>query len=106
MSSMWKKPWYSPRQQEQNWLNGIWQTHDNFCSCGETWLHLLYCINKDSPFKKPLTDIKNIQCLLIGKEDVPTTSKEDDDPGFLPGELDALFDEGSTKRDTENADTR
>ena len=106
MSSLWKKPWYSPKQQENNWLNGIWQSHDNFCSCENTYLHLIQLINKDSNCRKPVEDLKNILCLLIGKDEDTKDTEEKDDPGFLPGELEKLFDEGENSTRTEDVDTR
>lgn len=105
MSSIWKKPWYTPKQQEQNWLNNIWQYHDNICSCQNTWLHLIQLINKESNHRKPLKDLSNILCLITGKEN-GLQNTEDDDPGFLPGELDRLFEENGEKESTENVDTR
>lgn len=94
MSSVWKKPCHSPRHQERNWLNLCWQSHDAFCDCNKPWLHLCYLINKDSPCRKPLPDIKNVLCLLTGnEEDSEEDTKENQDTGFYPGELDKLFDE-------------
>lgn len=106
MTSLWKKPWYTPKQQEQNWLNSIWQNHDNFCSCGNTWRHLLFLINKDSQHRKPLKDIDNILCLLIGKQDTKEDGDEKEDPGFFPGELEKLFQEDGDENATEDANTR
>lgn len=103
MSSLWKMPNLSPRQQELTWLNLFHTTHDQFCFCKDPLLHFLQLINKDSNFKKPLKDICNIKCLLTG----PSTTTEDgedqdiEDGGFLEGELDRLFtEENGEKEDT------
>lgn len=106
MSSMWKQPLYTPRSQENKWVNIIFETHDQFCNCQDTWLHLLEVLNKQGNARKPLQDINNIRCLLTGKEDTTKDDKEEESTGFFPGELERLFDEDGDKEDQENPDTR
>lgn len=93
MSSVWKKPNYGPKQQERNWLNLCWGTHDQFCNCNDPWLHFMIVLNKQSKYPKPESDIKNAKCLITGKEDTEKDSSEEDDGGFHPGELEKLFQE-------------
>lgn len=90
MSSIWKKPLYSPRQQELKWLNLMWESHDQFCSCSDPPLHLLVLINKDSKAPKPVEDIKNLKCLLTGKD---TGTDHTGIDGLEDGELEKLFAE-------------
>lgn len=103
MSSVWKYPTSSPRKQELLWQNIIWSTHDQFCECTDPILHLMILINKDSNFRKPPSEIKNIKCLLTGTA-TTTTEEEDhdtakDDYGILEGELEQLFAEPDIKED-------
>lgn len=71
-----------------------------FCDCNDTNLHFLILLNKDSNCRKPESDIKNIKCLLTGKDPIPTTSTgEEEDGGFLEGELERLFEEDNTGED-------
>lgn len=95
MSSMYKFPSLSPRKQEIGWMNIIFTSHDQFCDCKDPELHLLVLINRDSPVRKPLTDIQNIKCLLTGITTGETTEPEPfgDGAGFLEGELEDLFKE-------------
>lgn len=92
MSSIWKKPTFSKRQQENHWMNTIFQTHDLFCHCEDPPLHLMVIINKNSNAPKPEDDIKNIKCLLTG-EGGTANRTEEDDVGLRPGELEELFKE-------------
>lgn len=110
MTSIWRPSKSSQRQHELKWLNVVFSGHDQFCDCDDPWLHLLYCINRDSPFRKPLKDIQNIKCLLTGAP-MPTTEEdtkpeEDEDGGFFPGELDKLFEENTKPENTEDASER
>lgn len=95
MTSYWKKPSSSLRQQENNWINITFQAHDQFCVCDDPWKHLLHVLNKNGSAPKPEKDIDNIKCLLIGK---PFTPEEEDttngdETGFYDGELEKLFQE-------------
>lgn len=97
MSSVWKKPTYSLRQQEQQWMNMFYTAHDQFCHCDDPVYHFLIVVNRGSQAPKPDLDIKNIQCLLTGI----TAEKEDSTPedvvtGFADGELEKLFTEDTT----------
>lgn len=94
MSSIWKKPTFSLRQLELHWQNNCWNTHDLFCHCDQPWLHMMILINKGGKAPKPESEIKNILCLLTG-EGASTTATEEDDPGFLNGELEKLFEENT-----------
>lgn len=97
MSTCYKYPNKSPRRQELEWMNLVHSTHDLFCDCDDPKLHFLILMNKDSNCRKPPSDIKNIQCLLTGKDPTASTStKDEDDGGFLEGELEKLFEEGNT----------
>ena len=95
MSTIYKKPLYTPRQQENTWMNMIYTSHDQLCGCDEPLIHLMQLINRDSPCIKPLKDIKNIKCLLTGITTGETTEPEPfgDGAGFLEGELEDLFKE-------------
>lgn len=108
MSSCWKKPSYSLRQQEKNWINLTFAAHDQFCHCDDPWEHLLIILNKDSNAPKPESEVRNIKWLLIGK---PTGEEDPTDPttedtGFLDGELERLFDETNGTDDGAVATTR
>lgn len=101
MTSIWKKPTFSPRQQELKWLNLIWESHDQMCSCQDPPLHLMILINKDSNAPKPESDIKNLKCLLTGTDTTIKENIENEDPIFDEGELERLFAEDGGKGDTE-----
>lgn len=109
MCSQWKKPNFSPRQQENQWMGIIFQSHDQICHCDDPWLHLLILLNKQGSCIKPESEIINIKCLLTGK---PTDAGEGpskdtvDDPGFLEGELENLFKEDTTPEEDETEDLR
>nr|UHS18308.1 MAG: hypothetical protein [Betatorquevirus sp.] len=108
MSSIWRPPTSSLRQQELNWLNIVHQSHDAFCHCEDPDLHWMIAVNKFSAFQKPEIDIKNIKCLLTGAtkdgtEEEETTGQKEDF-GILEGELDQLFNEENEP--TENTDQR
>lgn len=85
----------SPRQQEIKWMNIIFETHSQFCSCDSTWEHLLSCINQqNNPFKLQKKEIKKQLCLLTGE----TTDKDGDPAGDAVdaldfGDLEELFSE-------------
>lgn len=104
MSSVYRYPNISPRQQENQWMNLIWGTHDQFCECNDPQLHFLILMNRDSNCRKPESDVRNIKCLLTGKDPTTsTTTKDEEDGGFLEGELEKLFDEGPTEeKDTDD----
>lgn len=107
MFSSWKTPTWSQRQQELQWMNIINATHDQFCNCDNPTFHLIYCINKFSSAPKPEKDLANIQCLLTG---VPVTTnkdkEEDDQGGFLDGELEDLFKEENGENIATTSDAR
>ena len=102
MTSLWKKPTYSPRQQELKWLNLMWESHDQMCSCQDPPLHLMVLINRDSKAPKPEADIRNLKCLLTGTETKDTQPEEDEDPIFEPGILEKLFEEDGKENNTED----
>lgn len=102
MTSFWKQPKSSLRQQELSWLNSVHQTHDLWCHCEDVNLHLIRAINKFSGYVKPEKDIRNIKCLITGPpftptEEEDTTTKEED--GFDEGELERLFAETDTQEE-------
>lgn len=102
MSSVWKKPTSSPRQQELAWRNLIFQSHDQFCHCEDVDLHFILLMNKFGNTPKPESDVRNIKWLITGKpEEEKEDTTEKDDPGFLDGELEILFKEtsGEEKQD-------
>lgn len=104
MSSIWKKPTFSLRQQENNWIGIIFNTHDAWCHCEDPWLHLLDVLNRQGNARKPITDIENIKCLLTGIDTATTKedhTEEDVVTGFNDGELEKLFAEDGTE---ENGD--
>lgn len=107
MSSVWKKPNSTPRQQENAWMNLLWNSHDQFCNCDDPLLHFMVLVNRDGNYKKPVSDIENIKCLLTG----PTTeeedgTKEEEDHGFEPGDLEKLFAENGEDIATEDTPER
>lgn len=103
MSSVWKKPTSSVRQQENAWMNSIFQNHDFWCHCDDPWLHFLIVLNKNSNAPKPEAEIRNIKWLVTGKPTIPTTTEENVD-GLEPGDLEKLFaeDGGNEKDDPED----
>lgn len=105
MSTVYKLPTTSPRKQEIGWMNLVFTSHDMFCDCDDPQLHLLFLINRDSEVRKPLSDVKNIKCLLTGKGATPAATEEDD-PGFLEGELEKLFEENTQENGTTEDDAR
>lgn len=107
MSSIFKKPTSSPRQQELGWLNLVHQSHDQFCHCEDPDLHLLLCLNKFNNWKKPEKDVRNIKCLLTGKTDIPiTTTEEKEDLGFDAGDLEQLFAEDGEEPENTTEDPK
>lgn len=99
MSKLWKKPNYTPRQLENGWMNILWNTHDQICNCNDPLLHLFEIINRDCPARKPTTDLRNILCLLTGDTTKEEDSGKEDDPGFLEGELEKLFEENGGEKE-------
>lgn len=106
MSSLWKKPNYTPRQQERHWMNLIYGTHDQFCDCGNVNLHFLTILNKDSSAPKPESEIRNIQCLLTGKTTGETEEQDLENGGFIEGELERLFKEEDGEKEDTDSTTR
>nr|UHS18338.1 MAG: hypothetical protein [Betatorquevirus sp.] len=108
MTSFWRKPTSSLRQQELKWINLMHESHDFFCHCDEPDLHFLVCINKFSTCPKPELDIKNIKCLLTGDTTRIATEETTtgEDGGFLDGELETLFDENNGTEQKDDANTR
>lgn len=99
MTSFWKRPQSSLRQQENNWIGIIFMTHDAFCQCDDPWFHLLVVLNKQGNAPKPESDVNNIKCLLTGTKPTPTEedhTEEDVVTGFDDGELEKLFAEDGT----------
>lgn len=105
MCSTWKKPKYTPRQQESQWMNIMWNTHGQFCDCDDPLTHLMTIINRDGPCPKPESEIKNIRCLLTGADTATTSIAKEEDHGFIEGELEKLFEEDGGDPYTEG-DTR
>lgn len=107
MSSVWKRPKYTPKQQENNWMNLLWNSHDQFCNCDDPLLHFMVLVNKDSPCRKPVSEIENVKCLLTGdtstKED---TTNQEDETGFIDGELEKLFDENGENQEEDSTNQR
>lgn len=105
MSSVWKKPTFSLKQQETNWLNLTWATHDQFCHCDDPWLHFLIIINKQGNAPKPESDVNNIKCLLTGTKTDTTTADIEKDIGLEEGDLEKLFadDGGNPEEEPENS---
>lgn len=102
MSSIYKKPTLTPRAQELQWKNIIWQTHEQICECNNPWLHLMILINKDSPARKPEPEIKNILCLLTGTDSTEEKTTAEENGGFDEGDLESLFKEDEQEeKDTE-----
>lgn len=93
MTSCWKKPTSSVRQQELQWMNIIFQSHDQMCHCEDPQLHFMILLNKTGNAPKPESEIKNIKCLLTGQPTGETKDTEEDNGGFLEGELQKLFEE-------------
>lgn len=108
MTSLLKKSPYSPRQQEKNWINLVFQSHDQICGCDDPWLHLLYLLNKEGNAPKPISDVQNIKWLLIGKPAIAEDHTEPDgeETGFYDGELEKLFELPEEKENLEDVGTR
>lgn len=68
---------YTPKQQEKQYLNLIYNAHDQFCFCKEPANHTIYLLQKTK--QCPGTEI--------------TTKEDGDDPGFDVGDLENLFAE-------------
>lgn len=101
MSSIWKKTSQTPRSLERQWMNTIFNSHDLFCECNDPELHFLIILNKNSSAIKPEPEIRNIKCLLTGDGDAGKETTENfDDPGFLEGELEKLFNENDGENPT------
>lgn len=84
-----KNPEYSPKQLEDQWINTIFANHDLICGCNDTITHLLVVLNRKGTAPKPEKDIKNIKCLITGKEEEDHTEED----AFGAGELELLFKE-------------
>lgn len=102
MSKLLRETNYTPKQLENNWINSIFHSHDLFCGCNNPTLHLITILNRGGNAPKPEPEIKNILCLITGKEDKDT---EEDDLPFGPGELEKLFEETDGENKEEDAIT-
>lgn len=92
MNSYWKITTLTPRAQDQQWINILHATHDQYCSCTNTIGHLLQAINQQtSPTHLSQKEIEKIKCHLTGE--TTTGTEEDDETGFGPGDLEKLFSE-------------
>lgn len=106
MCSIWKKPKFTPRQQENQWMNLMWNTHGQFCDCEDPLTHFMILINRDGPCPKPVEDILNIKCLLTGAPTSGDTTKEEEETGFTDGDLENLFKEDAPEPDDTEEDLR
>lgn len=91
------EPKYTPTEQQNNWINLIWSTHDQFCGCDDVTSHLLLALSKNNPKKLTSKDIKEIKWHLTGE----TTGDNDGDAvdALDIGDLELLFagDEDTTE---------
>lgn len=108
MSSIWKKPSSSIRQQELGWMNIMFSSHDQFCYCDDPWLHFLIILNKTCSAPKPEEEIKNIKWLITGEGNAIARSTEQDteETGFFEGELERLFNEDAGEGTSTEENTR
>lgn len=104
MSSVWKKPRYTPRQQENTWMNLLFNSHGQFCDCDDPTLHFMVLLNRDSSVQKPVSDIRNIKCLLTGTDAETGENHTEEEAGFYDGELEKLFDQGPGDENTTEED--
>lgn len=106
MSSIWKKPLYTTRQQENTWMNIMYNTHEQFCSCDDPQLHFMIILNRDSTARKPESEIQNIKWLLTGKPTTNDDTPDVEDGGFIEGELEKLFQDPNGDEDDNASGTR
>lgn len=101
MSSIWRPPTSSRRQQELAWRNTVFQVHDFFCHCDDPDLHFLIVMNKFNGAPKPEPEIKNIKCLLTGNTATTEATEDKEETGFYDGELEKLFQETDGTKEEE-----
>lgn len=74
-----KNTHYGLRGLETNWVNIIFQTHDQFCGCDDTWKHLDH--------------IRQQQCHRSEEPTAGTSTEIAQEDGFGFGDLELLFAE-------------
>lgn len=85
MSSFLTPTIFSKNGLENQWVNGIWNMHELFCGCNDTWKHLAAILSRQG----------NQLCLPSTTTDAATSTDPDvtEDVGLEPGDLDRLFEE-------------
>lgn len=85
MSSFLTPSIFSKNGLENQWVNAIWNTHELFCGCNNTWKHLGAILSRQG------TQL----CLPSTTTDAATSTDPDvtEDVGLEPGDLDRLFEE-------------
>jgi len=77
---------YTKKQQENNWINNIYSSHDLFCGCSDPLLHLLKVLNRSGNAPKPEEEINNIKCLITGDDTI-----KEEGAGISTQELEDIF---------------
>lgn len=83
MSKFLQPSLYNGRAAEQQWVNIVWNTHDQLCGCNKPFEHLAEIIN-------------NGTCHTFTKETTTAATSgttKRDETGFDEGDLEALFAE-------------
>lgn len=83
MSKYLKPSLYNGKSAERQWINIIWSTHDQICSCDKVIEHLNSIVSNET-------------CHHFTKETTTTATTgttEKDETGFAEGDLELLFAE-------------
>ncbi len=77
MNNFWTPPTRNKRQRELAWVNGVFYSHEVFCSCNDFAFHLLSLVY---PFTRGDTENSLRQILTASKPPLCLTSGEDHEP--------------------------
>lgn len=98
MSDYYKPLTISRKHKDLNWTNCMVSVHDLQCQCDDPLKHIIFqIINQEPSIKFNKKESQIIQkCLTTGEDH----AEDGDDEGFGPGDLEELFREDFTEKDT------
>ena len=101
MSTRYKKPTATIKQNKLKWMNQLCHTHDMLCDCPNPLEHTILLIceqERDLKFNPNEKDLIK-QCLTTA--DTATVATDQDNDGFGEGDLEDLFKEDFGEENTE-----
>lgn len=102
MSTRYKPPKCSLRQQKLKWMNSLVHTHDIFCDCPHPLEHTAYMIFEQEPELKFTTPEQDtIKKCLTSTTGMDIVADDHDNDGFGEGDLEDLFKEDFGEENTE-----